>query len=376
MLTSSIDCDLIEDCFNCTVSNDCIWKDSQCYSTNETFYTNYWWEEFKVCNDVSSNETINKYCGTTEYSLNQKDTLIELPNINDTFSLQNLHCKYTLSNINKKDIININSSISIDNDSFQLEILTKFRDDTSTYKKINTYDYSVTYEKVSSIIIYFYSQKQYSINPFTIVFNKESQIQMKGLLTSIIVIVSLILISLVVFLLLRKKIIENIRRRVLRNMNNQNNAAVPIENKATIKNNTKIINNLLINELFPKKYDDELSKQSKDGKACSICLENFKVDDKVSLTQCLHLFHFQCLSTWLHKNILNPKCPNCNYNFVQVKEDKPNTEIIHINRPMNNLNNSSLLSNSTNLDNTRSLLFLNTTLNRTNQNRAIHLNNP
>ena len=298
-----------------------------------------------------------------------------MPNISKTYSLQNLHCKFTFSNIKDKDIITINSSLSNDNDSFSLEIMTKFRDDTSTYKKINLCHTSVIYEKVSSITLYFYSQKKYLNPPFNIIMKKESQTQLKGLYIAIFVIVSVIKISLIVFLLLRKRIIETIQRRVLRNINNQNNIVVPIENKATIKNNTKIINNLLVNELFPKKYDQNIIKDAKEGKTCSICLDNFNLDDKVSLTQCHHLFHFQCLSTWLHKNILNPKCPNCNYNFLQVKENKTNIEMIHINRAVNNINNNSLLSNSTNLDNTRSQLFFNSTLHRTTQQRVIHLNN-
>lgn len=253
--------------------------------------------------------------------------------------------------------------------------MTKFRDDTSTYKKINLCHTLVEYKKVSSITVYYYSQKKYMNPPFNIIMNKESQAPLKGLYIAIIVIVSVIIISFIVFLLLRKRIIENIQRRVIRNMSNQNNIVVPIENKATIKNNTKIINNLLVNELFPKKYEQNIVKDAKEGKTCSICLENFNLDDKISLTQCHHLFHFQCLSTWLHKNILNPKCPNCNYNFLQVKENKSNIEMIHINRPINNINNCSVLSNSTNLDNTRSQLFVNSTLNGTTQQRVIHLNN-
>lgn len=44
-------------------------------------------------------------------------------------------------------------------------------------------------------------------------------------------------------------------------------------------------------------------------KTCSICLEEYKKNDKVFFTKCNHLFHSECIRSWL--NINNRTCPLC-----------------------------------------------------------------
>ena len=46
--------------------------------------------------------------------------------------------------------------------------------------------------------------------------------------------------------------------------------------------------------------------------SCPICFEDFKIDeDVVSLPSCEHLYHTECIKTWLVKN---PLCPMCRSN--------------------------------------------------------------
>ena len=59
----------------------------------------------------------------------------------------------------------------------------------------------------------------------------------------------------------------------------------------------------------------------KEAKICSICIERIKLKSRVSITSCNHIFHYDCLSTWLNKNILEPKCPNCNSNLIDDVDD-------------------------------------------------------
>lgn len=33
---------------------------------------------------------------------------------------------------------------------------------------------------------------------------------------------------------------------------------------------------------------------------CSICLESFKIDEKVKELSCKHIFHLNCANTWLN----------------------------------------------------------------------------
>ena len=74
---------------------------------------------------------------------------------------------------------------------------------------------------------------------------------------------------------------------------------------------------------------------AKHGSTCTICLDDFKSTDKVCLTPCSHVFHYNCLSSWLHKNKINPKCPNCN-TILLNEDESQNVEVIQARRAYNN----------------------------------------
>lgn len=45
---------------------------------------------------------------------------------------------------------------------------------------------------------------------------------------------------------------------------------------------------------------------------CSICLENFLINDKVNKLSCNHIFHKNCLDSWIQNN----NCPLCRKNII------------------------------------------------------------
>ena len=51
-------------------------------------------------------------------------------------------------------------------------------------------------------------------------------------------------------------------------------------------------------------------KESDTLEQCSICLEQFKLFEKVERTPCKHLFHFDCIEEW---NLINKFCPLCKH---------------------------------------------------------------
>ena len=55
------------------------------------------------------------------------------------------------------------------------------------------------------------------------------------------------------------------------------------------------------------------------------------------MTLCDHLFHYQCIYSWLNKNIKNAKRPNYNYALINVVEGK-----LNINHNFSNYENSSI----------------------------------
>jgi hypothetical protein len=52
----------------------------------------------------------------------------------------------------------------------------------------------------------------------------------------------------------------------------------------------------------------QLKKIPEDEKLCSICYDDFKINDKVRKLPCMHLYHSNCIDKWL-KN--SKKCPLC-----------------------------------------------------------------
>ena len=46
---------------------------------------------------------------------------------------------------------------------------------------------------------------------------------------------------------------------------------------------------------------------------CSICLEKYKVNDKILNLNCRHSFHKDCINIWLKDN---NTCPQCRENII------------------------------------------------------------
>jgi hypothetical protein len=133
--------------------------------------------------------------------------------------------------------------------------------------------------------------------------------------------------------------------------------------------NKKKIYILLKTELSQKIFIKEYGL--KDGNICTICIENFKENkSKVSVTPCQHVFHFKCLSNWLFKNVMNPKCPNCNYNFFEeFNKEKLETIDIYI-KKNENQDNKIQNTDEQNINTIENALILRNTNSR-NRNRII-----
>ena len=132
--------------------------------------------------------------------------------------------------------------------------------------------------------------------------------------------------------------------RCYRNKENAKLILVPVNNQKTPKNsleerintNKKEMNHLLETELIPTKYYKK--NIINDCYKCTICLEEFKENQSIIITtKCGHSFHYKCFKNWAFKNILFPKCPNCNHPILKNQ----NNQLI-------NLTNMSLTQSNTN----------------------------
>lgn len=62
-----------------------------------------------------------------------------------------------------------------------------------------------------------------------------------------------------------------------------------------------------LNELPTIRFvnDEELDESEKE---CSICIEEYKVNDRLKVIACAHKFHSDCIRAWLKKNETCPLC--------------------------------------------------------------------
>ena len=92
--------------------------------------------------------------------------------------------------------------------------------------------------------------------------------------------------------------------------NNINNNNIIIENIQPINDDNNKINNgnsKILELLQDMKLTKEILEKI-ENKQCLICLDNYKVDENLCYLPCFHLFHSDCIKTWIKKS---NKCPLC-----------------------------------------------------------------
>ena len=77
-------------------------------------------------------------------------------------------------------------------------------------------------------------------------------------------------------------------------------------------NTSRPVNQRVLNSL-PEITLDDISKLDGEKKNCVICLENFKVGEKVIILPCIHIFHSICIKSWL---TTKDECPMCKFKLT------------------------------------------------------------
>jgi len=57
-----------------------------------------------------------------------------------------------------------------------------------------------------------------------------------------------------------------------------------------------------------QKYETLNEKVQEENKSCSICILDFEKEDKISITNCNHIFHTECITEW---GKYKTECPIC-----------------------------------------------------------------
>ena len=380
--------DKYTDCFNCSSCGDetsnictCNWdKNTKICKIGSTFpQSENIGEYFASCTDDNSLAITKKYCGKKELELDANNEIkINIPKNDGFYGTNNLYCEYIFTALDKKDIF-----YSIKYDFLSMEInyvflylIITFNDKESISGYLSSTQIKKEFEDLKEIKLQIYFNKGLTSLPFSFKIKREGN-KTKAILyiTIGLIITSCLLCALIIYCL-SKKISENarLRQRTLlelamarqRGNYNVDEQASSGASEADIEEeNKKKIEILLKTILAPKRFNK--NDGIKDGNTCTICIEEFKEKkSKVSITPCQHVFHYKCLSNWLIQNVINPKCPNCNHNFLLDVDNKKieNVQTIEVVKRNNDIPNIETQDNyitHNNLD--------------TNENRLITRNN-
>ena len=82
---------------------------------------------------------------------------------------------------------------------------------------------------------------------------------------------------------------------------------MPFPNNNVNRIDPRILNSLPENEL------EDASKLDPDNRNCVICLEDFKDKEHIICLPCIHVFHSECIKSWLNKN---NNCPTCKFELT------------------------------------------------------------
>ena len=215
-----------------------------------------------------------------------------------------------------------------------LYIYVQFSDGTTAVKNINQEIYSVSIGSASVIELYLAFLNSLETQPLNISFqSKESGTNNTLIIVIVIVILACILCALSIYCiskrLAKRRDIQNQITRGLEFVDTEGNRGhrnglsqeelVKIRRIAQIKF-------ILANVIKPTPYQKEIHSVNLN---CTICLEDFNSRSIVGKTQCNHIFHYNCLKTWLNQNLLDPKCPNCN-SHILPDLNKDNSPLVTI----------------------------------------------
>ena len=361
-------CDRTKYCSNCSICGkdinnycSCSFNNAFCINEegNNDFLSDFLFDYDQCENKPTEN---NNICGSQDINLElRKNKTIKL-SLN---SADNILCYYNVKNINNN---NNNLYINIKKESqnyldLSIYFVYYFTDNNmkistiSNIKGTSNFYYNINEPYVESLSVYISIQKAENINDFSIDFYEESnyitkvshQVNSNKIIKIVMIIITSVfgvVIIIILILIIRKNKCKKFIKENSYNINNgeDNKKASPLDIE---KRNKEIMQNLYMNELSPKIYyrNDFMNENYK----CTICLENLKEGSSfITTTKCGHKFHFNCFKDWIGKNIISPKCPNCNKPIIK-EENVINKSDLNATNPGSTFGSNINITKSTNL---------------------------
>ena len=337
-------CNLNEKCNNCITCGEktnnycyCNFYNVYCKDDNTNTYTILSDFLFNFDGCIIGNGNLETVCGNSNINIDRGMTKT-INFVSNYYT--NYLCFYNVKKIknnNNDIIIKIKKETNVPI-NFNMHSVIYYNDDnvkiSSRFNALANSNYiEITESSVEKISVYIDIQDGFNIDKVSISFEMENlpikKIEnnknkynaiMYGLIFGALVLVILIIV-IICFIRKSKK-----KKEIDNNKNNSSNAQLNKKNIQLLiaKENTEKINNLFKKEIIPKIYykKDIINNCFN----CSICLEEFKDGSSIIInTKCNHTFHFKCFKNWVYKNILLPKCPNCNLPIIYPDNNQNNT---------------------------------------------------
>ena len=357
--TFQIFCDKTQYCSDCSICG----KDTNIYCAcnfNNAFCKNEYNDNYNFLSDflfnydgcITNNDEFYDVCGVSDIYLEPgiNNTIRFIPTIEkDILCFYNLKLDKNINNnlyitLKKKEKKSIDLSLYFiyyfQTDETNIFIINDIKTEDESYYYINEHN-------VEMVSIYVSIKDTQNINDFSIDFyletnfittkishNIDTENKKKLIFIIIIGIIALVIIFFILLLIVKKCKSKKSK--------NKNIEIIKIDKNFSIKGYKSInrdkIKKLFENELSPKIYHKKDVKS--DSYKCTICQEDFEEGISfVTTTKCKHNFHFNCFKKFVEKNIIFPKCPNCNTPILN-KENLSNQSLT------NNTNQSSTFENN------------------------------
>lgn len=286
---------------------------------------------------------MNTYCGNINEQIPPFSA--RLSNVDGRYGLENLYCRWVIYNDNSSKFVLINNTFYINTDNMIFNIEINYLNGRVSYYKPENRNFALIAENAQYIFLHMLMDSPFEILPFSITFVEQEDLIQNffGLGISIGTIIIITLFC--VFLICSRILIRNRYRNNDRRIGGQNYIS---ELELRTKNMEKL-KILYETVLKPVEYDPGLNDFNCD---CTICLEEFKKGTQVMIFTCKHLFHYKCAQNWFEKNLLNPKCPNCN--LILIEENSEPAENLQNNFMVlneNRIGNENNVSNVVNYNN-------------------------
>ena len=326
-------CDLNQNCDDCSIcgkdSNDyCSCNYYNIYCKNENKYTVLTDFIYSYDGCLVSNGKFESICGFSNIDIDiglTKNISIKNNDYKEFF------CFYNIKKIRNNNN-DINIFIKMEGDkytTYNLHLIVYYNNNeikVSSWMDLMSFDVlEIVESKANKISVYVdipdgrnmlnlqlsFSMENTTIKKVTYVTSSNKN---RMIIIGIILGVLLILLIIVIICLIKKYCYT----RTINHNNTTNTVgmASSLDNKFLINRNIEKMNSLFKTQLIPSTYFKK--NIVNDCYKCTICLEEFKDGSSVVITtKCNHCFHDKCFKKWVLKNIIFPKCPNCNQPIIE-----------------------------------------------------------